>query len=202
MESKRLGKAQNHRKTKETDIQMSIDIDGTGKYELKTDIPFFEHMLSHISKQSLIDIELKLKGDIGIDCHHSVEDTAIVFGNLIKESIGDKSGIHRYGHFTLPMDEVMVTVALDLSGRFSFVYKGSSEIKEGKFGIYDAELSLEFLQKLAMNASMNLHVHLHYGENRHHMHEAIFKCLGHALRMAICYDARRGDDIPSTKGSL
>ncbi len=190
------------RSTNETEISMHIDLDGKGKYKLQTPIPFFEHMLSHICKQSMIDMNLYLKGDIEIDCHHSVEDTAIVFGKLLKQALGDKSGIYRYGHFTLTMDETLVTVALDLGGRFSFIYKGSKKINIGKFGNYDAELSLEFLQKFAMNTNMNLHVHVHYGSNRHHIHEAIFKCLGHALRMAICYDQRRGLDVPSTKGML
>ena len=194
--------AQLKRKSSETEIDLWINLDGTGIYEFDTPIPFFEHMLSHISKQSLIDIKLKLKGDIGIDCHHSVEDTAIVFGKLISQALDDKKGINRYGHFTLPMDEVLASVALDLSGRFAFIYNGSDIIKHGKFGIYDAELSLEFMQKLAMNALMNLHLTVHYGDNRHHIHEALFKCLGHALRMAIAIDPKRKNEIASTKGFL
>ena len=194
--------AEMSRKSKETEVQMQINLDGQGKYEFDTPIPFFEHMLSHICKQSMIDMQLRLRGDIGIDCHHSVEDTAIVLGRLLAQSLGDKVGILRYGHFTLPMDEVLATVALDLSGRFAFIYHGPEEIKTGKFGIYDAELSLEFLQKFAMFAGMNLHVQLHYGDNRHHMHEAVFKGLGHALRRAVHRDPRRGTDLASTKGLL
>lgn len=197
-----LRAAEKKRETSETNISMRIDLDGTGKATLNTEIPFFDHMLSHIAKQSLIDIDLLLRGDIGIDCHHSVEDTAIVFGGLLHEALGDKKGIHRYGHFTLTMDEVLCTVALDLSGRFNFTYKGPESIKDGKFGIYDAELSLEFLQKFAMNARMNLHVLVHYGDNRHHIHEAVFKALGHALRMGISMDDRRQGQIASTKGVL
>ncbi len=194
--------AESSRKTNETDIQMRINLDGEGKYNFDTPIPFFEHMLSHIVKQGILDMNLKLRGDIGIDCHHSVEDTAILFGNLLRQALGTKTGIYRYGHFTLPMDEVLATVALDLSGRFSFIYHGPSTVKDGKFGIYDAELSLEFLQKFAMHAAMNLHVKVHYGENRHHIHEAIFKALGHSLRMALAWDLRRGETVASTKGVL
>ena len=194
--------ANGNRETTETNIQMEINLDGNGKYHFDTPIPFLEHMLSHVSKHGLIDMNLKLKGDIGIDCHHSVEDTAVVFGSLLKEAMGDKKGIFRYGHFTLPMDEVLTTVAVDLGGRFAFVYQGPEKIKEGKFGIYDAELSLEFLQKFAMNASMNLHVNIHHGDNRHHLHESIFKSLGKALRGALTRDPRLKGDIPSTKGTL
>jgi len=179
-----------------------MDLDGSGVAKFDTEIPFFEHMLSHISRHGHIDFDLKLRGDIGIDCHHSVEDTAILFGTLIHEALGDKAGINRYGHFTLTMDEVLTTVAVDLGGRYNFTYRGSDTINQGKFGIYDAELSLEFLQKFAMNAKMNLHVLVHYGENRHHIHESIFKALGRSLRMAVDFDPRAGTSIPSTKGML
>lgn len=190
------------RRTSETDISMSIDLDGSGVYELHTDLPFFDHMLSHVSKHGLIDINLNLRGDLEIDGHHSVEDTAIVFGTLLREALGDKAGITRYGHFTLTMDEVLTTVAVDLGGRFNFTYKGPESIKDGKFGVYDAELSLEFLQKFAMNAAMNLHVVVHHGDNRHHIHESVFKALGRALRMAAERDVRLGGAIYSTKGVL
>ena len=194
--------ATKQRATSETTIAMKIDLDGTGQYRLDTEIPFFDHMLSHISKHGLIDIDLNLRGDIDIDCHHSVEDTAIVFGGLMHEALGDKTGISRYGHFTLTMDEVLTTVACDFGGRFNFTYNGPDSIKDGKFGIYDAELSLEFLQKFAMNARMNLHVLVHYGENRHHIHEAVFKGLGRAMRMAVEKSTRVPDQVVSTKGVL
>lgn len=145
-------------------------------------------------------MDLFLRGDIGIDCHHSVEDTAILLGSMIHKELADKKGIFRYGHFTLPMDEVLTTVAVDFGGRFYFNYTGPK--LDGKFGIYDAELSLEFLQKLALNARMNLHVIVHYGENRHHIHESIFKALGKAMRMAIALDTEDPNSIPSTKGML
>lgn len=190
------------RATSETDIEMSINLDGTGRYEFQTDIPFFEHMLSHIAKHGLIDIDLRLRGDLEIDGHHSVEDTAIVFGTLLREAVGNKAGMNRYGHFTLTMDEVLTTVAVDIGGRFNFTYTGPESIKAGKFGVYDAELTNEFLQKFAMHAAMNLHVHVHYGDNRHHIHESVFKALGRALRMAVEIDPRQQGAIPSTKGVL
>ncbi|EMK00327.1 imidazoleglycerol-phosphate dehydratase HisB [Leptospira sp. WS58.C1] len=188
------------RKTSETDIKLSLNIRGTGNYKFDTQIPFFEHMLSHVSKHGLLDIDLWLRGDIEIDCHHSVEDTAILLGSTLHKQLGDKAGIRRYGHYTLPMDEVLTTVAVDLGGRYYYKYTGPE--LAGKFGIYDAELSLEFLQKFALNAKMNLHVHVHYGENRHHIHESIFKAFGKALRMAIEIDPAAGGAIPSTKGVL
>ena len=188
------------RKTTETDIKLSLNLYGKGEYLFDTEIPFFEHMLSHICKHGKIDMDLFLRGDIGIDCHHSVEDTAILLGGMIHKLLGTKKGINRYGHFTLTMDEVLTTVAVDLGGRFFYKYTGPELI--GKFGIYDAELSSEFLQKLALNAKMNLHVIVHYGENRHHIHESIFKALGRALRMAIALDLDSPDSIPSTKGIL
>ena len=188
------------RKTTETDIKLSLNLYGKGEYLFDTEIPFFEHMLSHICKHGKIDMNLFLRGDIGIDCHHSVEDTAILLGGMIHKLLGTKKGINRYGHFTLTMDEVLTTVAVDLGGRFFYKYTGPE--LSGKFGIYDAELSSEFLQKLALNAKMNLHVVVHYGENRHHIHESIFKALGRALRMAIALDLDSPDSIPSTKGIL
>ncbi|MDZ4726819.1 MAG: imidazoleglycerol-phosphate dehydratase HisB [Leptospira sp.] len=188
------------RKTSETDIRLDMNIYGSGNYLFDTEIPFFEHMLSHISKHGLIDMDLHLRGDIGIDCHHSVEDTAILMGQMVHKTLGDKKGIFRYGHFTLPMDEVLTTVACDLGGRFFFKYTGPE--LNGKFGIYDAELTLEFLQKFALNAKMNLHVVVHYGENRHHIHESIFKGLGKALRQAMSIDEKSIGQIPSTKGML
>ena len=194
--------AEDARKTSETDISMRINLDGTGVYNLDTQIPFFEHMLSHICKQGLIDMDLRLRGDIDIDTHHSVEDTGILLGNLVHKALGNKAGIARYGHFALTMDEVLTTVALDFGGRFNFTYKGPDKVKEGLFGIYDAEMSLEFLQKFAMHAKMNLHVLVHYGDNRHHIHESIFKCLGKAMLGALTVNPRMAGQVPSTKGML
>ncbi len=190
------------RKTKETDIHLDVDLDGKGDIKGNIPIPFFEHMLSHLAKYSLIDIHLNLKGDIEIDCHHSVEDTAISLGKAITKSLGNKTGIFRFGNFTLPMDEVLTSVTIDLSGRPYFKYNGPDLIEMGKFGIYDSELTLEFLQKFSIHTSMNLHVNVQYGSNRHHIHESIFKCLGFSLRQAISIDNARKNEIPSTKGTL
>ena len=165
------------RKTKETSVKLSINLDGSGELTGKIPIPFFEHMLSHLSKYSLFDISLDLKGDIQIDCHHSVEDTAIVLGTAISQAIGDKQGIHRYGFFTLPMDEVLTTVALDFSGRPFFKYQGPDLVSMGKFGIFDSELTFEFLHKLSIHTKINLHTVVHYGHNRHHIHESILRHL-------------------------
>ncbi len=191
-----------NRKTKETEISMTLDLDGRGAAKLDTGIPFFDHMLDHLTKHSHFDLELKLKGDLDIDAHHSVEDAGLVFGSLLHEAVGDRAGMSRYGHFTLPMDEVLVTVAVDLGGRFYFHSENAESMKSGRFGIYDAELSLEFLQKFAMTAKMNLHVVIHYGDNTHHIHEAVFKALGRALRMAVTVDPGMSGVIPSTKGIL
>lgn len=194
--------ASGERKTSETEIRLSIDLDGSGATAFDTEIPFFEHMLSHVARHGLIDIDLFLRGDLAIDAHHSVEDTAILLGALLHEALGEKRGIRRYGHFTLPMDETLTSVAVDLGGRYHFQYSGPDIVRHGKFGVYDAELSLEFLAKLAMSAKMNLHVVIHHGENRHHLHESIFKALGRALRMAVEPDERSRGAIPSTKGVL
>lgn len=188
--------------TSETSIRLKLNLEGEGKLSGKNPIPFFEHMLSHICKYSLFDIDLDLTGDLEIDCHHSVEDTAIVLGETLKKAVGDKKGIFRYGTFTLPMDETLTNVTVDLSGRPYFKYTGPDLKSMGKFGIYDSELTLEFLHKLSIHAMMNLHVLVHYGENRHHIHESIFKGLGFALRNAVAIDEARKGMIPSTKGSL
>ncbi|MCH9661541.1 MAG: imidazoleglycerol-phosphate dehydratase HisB [Bacteroidetes bacterium] len=190
------------RKTKETDIKISVSLDGKGKLSGDNPIPFFEHMLSHLAKYSLLDIHLDLKGDIEIDCHHSVEDTAIILGDAIHQALGDKKGIFRYGCFTLPMDEVLTTVSIDFSNRPYFQYTGPDLISMGKFGIYDSELTHEFLHKLSIHAKMNLHVLVHYGKNRHHIHESIFKALGFSIRFASEIDQKRNNEIPSTKGTL
>ncbi|MBV6493085.1 MAG: Imidazoleglycerol-phosphate dehydratase [Turneriella sp.] len=197
-----MRKARIERKTNETGIELTLDLDGTGKLSGKNPIPFFNHMLQHTAKYSMFDLDLNLNGDIEIDCHHSVEDTGIVLGEALRQAVGIKEGIFRYGSFTLPMDETLTTVTVDLSGRPYFIYRGEPLKTMGKFGIYDSELSLEFLHKLSIHAAMNLHVQVHYGENRHHIHESIFKALGFSLRQAVAIDARRANEIPSTKGSL
>lgn len=194
--------ARTSRRSKETQIDMHLVVDGRGNLSGEIPIPFFEHMLDHLTRYSLFDLELFLQGDLGIDCHHSVEDTAIVLGDLLREALGDKAGIYRYGSMTLPMDETLVTVAVDFSGRAYYRRSGFENIPETKFGIYDSELSHEFFHKLALHTQANIHVLLHYGENRHHIHEAVFKAAGMALRQAATFDLRRGKQIPSTKGML
>ena len=195
-----MRKAEAVRITTETNILMKLLLDGSGHASLETDIPFFTHMLDHLCRHSMFDLELKLHGDLSIDAHHSVEDAGIVLGNLLHESLGDKKGINRYGHCILPMDETLTTVAVDLSGRYHFSFQAPGA-GEGKFGVYDAELTKEFLSKLAMHGKFNLHVLVHYGDNRHHIHESIFKALGRALRMAVAIDSSN-PSIPSTKGVL
>lgn len=190
------------RETKETQIDLNLQLDGNGNLSGEIPIPFFEHMLDHLTRYSLFDLHLSLKGDLGIDCHHSVEDTAIVLGDALHQALGDKAGIVRYGSMTLPMDETLVTVAIDLSGRPYYRYSGTDLVSMGKFGIYDSELTDEFFHKLSIHAKANIHVVVHHGQNRHHIHEAIFKATGFALRQAVSYDSRRGKQIPSTKGVL
>jgi len=195
-------KASLKRKTRETDISLDLQIDGTGKLEGDIPIPFFAHMLDHLTKYSLFDLNFTIKGDIEIDGHHTVEDSAIVLGEAIKQALGDKKGIFRYGWSMVTMDEVLTRVAVDFSGRPFFNYKGPDLGKMGLLGSYESELTAEFLQKLSIHASMNLHVIVEYGENRHHIHESIFKALGFALRNGAQLDPRRGENVPSTKGSL
>lgn len=190
------------RETKETQIDLNLQLDGSGNLSGEIPIPFFEHMLDHLTRYSLFDLHLSLKGDLGIDCHHSVEDTAIVLGDALHQALGDKAGIVRYGSMTLPMDETLVTVAIDLSGRPYYRYSGTDLVGMGKFGIYDSELTDEFFHKLSIHAKANIHVVVHHGQNRHHIHEAIFKATGFALRQAVSYDPRRKNQIPSTKGVL
>lgn len=194
--------AKKTRKTSETSIEMELNLDGSGKSDFKTNIGFFDHMLDHLTRHGKLDLSLDLEGDLHIDAHHSVEDVSLVLGGLLGEALGDKSGISRYGHFTLPMDEVLVTVAIDLSGRYHFVCNNREIVRDARFNGYEGELTLEFLEKLAMSAKMNLHVVIHHGENRHHIHEAIFKALGRALRMAVARDEKSKNEIPSTKGVL
>ena len=193
-------KASLNRQTNETTIKGSINLDGNGALTGKNPVPFFEHMLNHLARYSMIDLSLDIEGDTHIDDHHTVEDTGIVLGDMITTALGEKRGIYRFGNFTLPMDEVLTMVAVDFSGRPHFAYHGPD--LHGVIGNYHEELTPEFLQKLSIHARMNLHVNVFYGENRHHIHESIFKALGRAIREAVELDPRRGRDVPSTKGSL
>ncbi len=187
------------RQTSETEIELALDLDGTGASTIDTGIGFFDHMLTLFAKHAAIDLNIAAKGDLHIDGHHTVEDVGICLGLAIREAIGDKAGIHRYGHFTLPMEETLVTVALDLSGRSYLVY--NAPIPAAKIGDFDSELLEDFWQSVAANALMNLHVVLHYGRNSHHIAEGVFKCAARALKMAVADDPRT-NGVPSTKGTL
>ncbi|MEA3406695.1 MAG: imidazoleglycerol-phosphate dehydratase HisB [Chloroflexota bacterium] len=188
-----------HRETRETDIHLTLDLDGEGRWKLDTGVPFLDHMLSHVAKHGLFDLTITCEGDVEVDAHHSVEDIGIVLGQALQEALGDKVGIYRYGQQMIPMDEALVLVALDFSGRSLLVY--DAPLPASRVGDFDTELVPEFLQALARHAGLTLHVRLFHGENTHHIIEAIFKGLGKALRQAVALDPGRSD-IPSTKGLL
>lgn len=187
------------RKTGETEIDLSIDLDGSGKGSRETGIGFLDHMLDLLAKHALIDLNVKAIGDLHVDDHHTCEDVGIVLGQAIHQSLGDRAGVRRYGHFTLPMDECLVTSAVDLGGRYAFAYQ--APIAAAKIGTFDSELIEHFWQSFAANANCNLHVLLHYGSNSHHIAECVFKATARAIRMAV-EDDPRSDAVPSTKGVL
>jgi imidazoleglycerol-phosphate dehydratase len=188
------------RKTKETDISLSLELDGNGNSTITTGVGFFDHMLTHLAKHSLMDLSVNAKGDTHIDDHHTVEDISLVLGSALDQALGDKAGIFRYGWASIPMEDTLAHVALDLSGRPAFVFNAAFPSK--KIGTFDVELIQESLRSLANSAKMNLHVNVPYGDNSHHIAEAIFKALAKALRQAITPDPRAAGAIPSTKGSL
>jgi len=187
------------RKTAETDVRVELNLDGSGNSQISTGVGFFDHMLTLLAKHAAIDLNVNAKGDLHVDQHHTVEDVGIAFGQALKQALGDKSGIRRYGHFTLPMEETLVTTAIDLSGRYALVFQAS--IPSPKIGDFDSELVEDFWQATAANALMNLHVLLHHGRNSHHICEAVFKATARALRMAVEPDPRMSG-VPSTKGTL
>lgn len=187
------------RKTNETDIQLAFAIDGEGKAELHTGVPFLTHMLDLFTKHGHFNLTVTAKGDTEVDDHHTTEDIGICLGQALREALGDKKGIKRYGNAFVPMDEALAQVVVDLSNRPHFEFRG--EFPSEKVGTFDVELVHEFLWKLALEARMNLHVIVHYGLNTHHMIEAVFKALGRALDEATMIDPRvKG--VPSTKGML
>jgi imidazoleglycerol-phosphate dehydratase len=187
------------RKTNETDIALSMNIDGEGKSSIKTGVPFLEHMLDLFTKHGQFDLDIKANGDTEIDDHHTTEDIGICLGSVFKEALGDKKGIKRYGQAMVPMDDALAQVVVDLSNRPHFELKGN--IPASQVGTFDTELVDEFLWKFALEARMNLHVIIHYGRNTHHIIEAVFKALGRALDEATIIDPRvKG--VPSTKGML
>jgi imidazoleglycerol-phosphate dehydratase len=187
------------RQTAETDIHLELNLDGSGQAQIDTGVGFFDHMLTLLAKHSLCDLVISARGDLAVDQHHTVEDVGICFGQAIREALGDKQGIRRYGHFTLPMEETLVTTALDLSGRYFMAF--AADFPTDKIGDFDSELVEDFWQATAANALCNLHVTLHQGRNSHHISEAVFKATARALRMAIEDDPRM-TGIPSTKGTL
>ena len=187
------------RKTAETDIRLELNLDGSGAAQIATGVGFFDHMLTLLARHAAIDLSVDAKGDLHVDQHHTVEDVAICFGQALRQALGDKTGIRRYGHFTLPMEETLITSAIDFSGRYYLVFQ--APIPAAKIGDFDSELVEDFWQAVAANALCNLHVVLHHGRNSHHISEAIFKSLARSLRMAVEIDPR-SPGVPSTKGTL
>ena len=188
------------RKTNETEISVSINLDGTGKHAMASGVGFFDHMLDQLSRHSLIDMDVTCKGDLHIDFHHSVEDVGIALGQALKQALGDKRGIRRYASCDLPMDGTLTRAALDVSGRAFLVFK--AEFSQAKIGEIDTELFREFFQALAINAGITLHIENFYFDNNHHLAESMFKAVARALREAVEIDQRASDRVPSTKGTL
>jgi imidazoleglycerol-phosphate dehydratase len=188
------------RSTKETKIKATVDLDGTGAYDIATGVGFLDHMLEQLARHSLIDVTLKAKGDLHIDFHHTTEDCGIVLGQAVAKALGDKQGITRYADVHLPMDETMTRVAVDVSGRPYLLWDVT--FPRPKLGEMDTELFREFFQAFAQNAGITLHIANLYGENNHHIAETCFKGLARALRAAIAIDPRQAGRVPSTKGSL
>jgi imidazoleglycerol-phosphate dehydratase len=187
------------RQTAETKVWLKLELDGSGQADITTGIGFFDHMLTLLAKHAVIDVTVRAEGDLAVDQHHTVEDVGICLGQAIREALGDKAGIRRYGHFTLPMEETLATVAIDLSGRYAMVFR--ADFPAAKIGNFDSELVEDFWQATAANALCNLHILVHYGRNSHHISEAIFKAAARALRMAVEPDPRM-PGVPSTKGTL
>ncbi len=187
------------RKTGETDIKLSINLDGDGKGTRESGIGFLDHMLDLLAKHAMMDLDVNAVGDLHVDDHHTSEDIGIALGQAVDQALGDRAGIRRYGHFTLPMDECLVTSAVDLGGRYAFEYH--APIAAAKIGLFDSELVEHFWQSFAANSKCNLHVVLHHGRNAHHISEGVFKATARAIRMAAESDPR-SDAVPSTKGVL
>ena len=192
--------AQITRKTAETDISVTLTLDGTGRYDNQTGVGFFDHMLDQLARHALLDLTVRATGDLHIDDHHTVEDVGIAIGQALTQALGDKRGIRRYGHFVLAMDDAQVACALDLSARPYLIC--DLGFPTAKIGTFDTELVREFLQALSTHGGITLHIERRHGFNSHHIAEAAFKALARALRMAVEPDPRQADAIPSTKGAL
>ena len=188
------------RKTKETSVEVGVDLDGSGAADVSTGVGFFDHMLDQLARHSLIDLTVRAEGDRHIDDHHTVEDVGIAVGQALAKALGDKRGLTRYADCLLPMDETLTRVALDVSGRPFLVFK--TEFPTERIGAFDTELVREFFQALAGNAGLTLHIETLYGLNSHHIAESCFKGVARALRDAVAIDPRQGDRAPSTKGAL
>lgn len=195
-----MRKAEISRKTAETEITVSVNLDGTGAYDNKTGVGFFDHMLDQLARHSLIDLTIRAKGDLHIDDHHTVEDVGIALGQALTKAFGDKAGIRRYGHFRLAMDDAQVACALDLSARPYLIW--NLAFPTAKIGTFDTELVREFFQAVATHGGITLHVDLIHGFNSHHIAEAAFKSVARALREAVEPDPRMAGVLPSTKGAL
>lgn len=188
------------RVTKETEITVTVDLDGTGTHDNATGVGFFDHMLDQLSRHSLIDLSVRASGDLHIDDHHTVEDTGIAVGQAVREALGEMRGIRRYGDATVPMDETLSRAAIDISGRPFMVWR--VEFTRDKIGSFETELVREFLQALTQHGGIGLHIECFYGDNSHHIAESCFKALARALRMAVEEDPRQAGGVPSTKGRL
>lgn len=195
-----MRKGEVSRKTNETNICVAVNLDGTGQHQIETHIGFFDHMLEQLSRHSLIDMQITCHGDLHIDQHHSVEDTAIALGGAIRKALGDKRGIYRYGHAYVPMDDTLVRCALDFSARPFLIF--NVDFTKDKIGDFDTELVQEFFVALSAHGGITLHIDQLHGENNHHIAESCFKALAKALRAAVEIDPRTSDAIPSTKGTL
>lgn len=189
-----------HRDTSETKIRLSLELDGTGRFSGGTGVGFFDHMLTHLARHGLFDLDVQCQGDLHIDAHHTVEDVGIVFGQAMAEALGTKSGIRRYGDATIPMDETLVTAAVDLSGRPFLVW--AADVPTEQLGNFSSQLAEEFWRAVSSASRLTLHVVLHHGRNTHHIVETIFKATARALRQACEPDPRAAGAIPSTKGVL
>ena len=192
--------AQIERKTKETDIVLQLNVDGTGASKIETGIPFFGHMLEAFSKHGLMDLTVDASGDLEVDLHHTVEDVGIVLGLALRKALGDRRGIVRFGTAAIPMDETLVSAAVDISGRPFIVF--NVPLRRTRIANLDLDLLEDFFRAFAFNAELNLHVNMHYGQNLHHVAEAVFKAVGRALAQATRLDPRIAGMVPSTKGSL
>jgi imidazoleglycerol-phosphate dehydratase len=195
-----MRRADIERKTKETQIKVAIDLDGAGKTTIATPMPFFGHMLDAFGRHSLIDLTVDARGDVEVDGHHTVEDTGICIGQAVRQALGDRRGISRYGDASIPMDESLARAAVDFGGRAAFVYQ-ADVLKGRKVGSFDAELAREFFSGFAQAALCNLHLEVQHGENAHHILEALFKAFARAVRQAVAVDPRDAN-VPSTKGTL